>query len=234
MIVRAEKTRKSSATPARQDEWTRLASDVANSAEGPERTRAFLRLAAMATRDVPELARHRDSLLALMRSAVAGEALVEELAGEPRALTDEVELPGFTPSDLLAEAGLRGQVRARVLDEELMTASAVAALVGSKSKNARQYANRLRLSSRLLAVPHRNQYLYPAFQLDLERGRVRPVVERVNGVLCAAEDPWGVASWWLSPNGRLDGVSPASLLGDVDAEGRLVDAATALAEDDAA
>lgn len=50
----------------------------------------------------------------------------------------------------------------------------------------------------------------PAFQIDLERGRVRPVVAEANAILGAGADPWGCASWWLSESGWLaEAMSPA-------------------------
>jgi hypothetical protein len=54
----------------------------------------------------------------------------------------------------------------------------------------------------------------PAFQFDAQ-GRPVPVVLEINALLDAADDPWGVADWWLGANAWLDGV-PADLLGRVD------------------
>jgi hypothetical protein len=50
----------------------------------------------------------------------------------------------------------------------------------------------------------------PSFQFDLDR-RPREVVVAVNEVLEAAEDPWGVACWWIYPHARL-GTAPVDLL----------------------
>jgi hypothetical protein len=67
----------------------------------------------------------------------------------------------------------------------------------------------------------------PEFQFD---GRDQPyqVVIRVNRVLDAEHDPWGVADWWLSSNVWL-GDRPAELLGSVH-DDDLVAAATAAVE----
>jgi hypothetical protein len=54
----------------------------------------------------------------------------------------------------------------------------------------------------------------PAFQFGPD-GRPIPVVLTINRMLEAAEDPWGVADWWLGKNAWLDG-SPADLLGHID------------------
>ncbi len=52
----------------------------------------------------------------------------------------------------------------------------------------------------------------------LARGQeIHPEVAKVNEVLDAASDPWGVASWWLSVNARL-GSRPMDLVGTGEAE----------------
>ncbi|WP_159074391.1 DUF3168 domain-containing protein [Streptomyces dioscori] len=69
----------------------------------------------------------------------------------------------------------------------------------------------------------------PAFQFDGE-GRPLPVVLRVNELLGAAHDPWGVADWWLGANLWL-GAAPASLL-RTNANAQLLAAAGAVGEGD--
>jgi hypothetical protein len=67
----------------------------------------------------------------------------------------------------------------------------------------------------------------PRFQFDPTE-RPIPLVLRINHLLDAETDPWGVSDWWLSPNPWLCGV-PAELLGratDID----LVAAAVAAVE----
>lgn len=51
----------------------------------------------------------------------------------------------------------------------------------------------------------------PRFQFA-GSGRPHDVVLRVNELLDAAHDPWGAASWWVSPHARLDG-APVRLIG---------------------
>lgn len=68
-------------------------------------------------------------------------------------------------------------------------------------------------ASALIALPdERDRVFYPAFQVDPKKHRIHPEVEKVNVILGAAGDPWGVASWWLSPHARI-GAPPMSLLG---------------------
>ncbi len=45
----------------------------------------------------------------------------------------------------------------------------------------------------------------PSFQFD-DGGAVLRAVAEVNEMLGARDDPWGVASWWLSPNTALHGI----------------------------
>jgi hypothetical protein len=49
---------------------------------------------------------------------------------------------------------------------------------------------------------------WPAFQF----GPHRKLIRRINGILDAADDPWGAADWWLGEHAGLAGV-PAELLG---------------------
>jgi len=70
---------------------------------------------------------------------------------------------------------------------------------------------------------------YPAFQFD-QTGRPIEVVVRINSLLGAYDDPWGVVDWWLAPNIWL-GAAPVDLLGEPDEE-TLVAAANAVSRRD--
>lgn len=110
---------------------------------------------------------------------------------------------------------LGGRVRQNIRDvwkEELLTSSEAARQLGSEADNPRELARRLREKSVLLGIPGRRGYVYPSFQIDRDRRRVHPEVEAVNRLLDSAGDPWGVASWWVSPSGQL-GVRPVDLVG---------------------
>jgi len=54
----------------------------------------------------------------------------------------------------------------------------------------------------------------PAFQFGRD-GHPIPVVDAINRMLGAADDPWGAADWWLGQNAWLD-ATPAELVGLVD------------------
>ncbi len=214
--------------------WREMLSLLAEATDEEERERLFAMFVAEYARTLPSMGRHWSSLVSLLRSVQLTEDLTEKLAGDPRLVVDEVELPRFDDAAVLAESALRAGIRSRVYETELLTAAAVSRLLGSTSKNPRQLANRWRSAGRLLGVPHRNQYLYPAFQIDAEHVRLHEAAEEVNVLLCAQDDPWGVASWWLAPNGRLGGAAPADLIGDEDREADVVEIARSIAHDDVA
>jgi hypothetical protein len=142
----------------------------------------------------------------LVRAVVASEQMVADLAGGPQRLrrADEV----------LQQARLRGEAMRNVLEQELVNAEDAGRLLGSDAaSNRRQYANKQREAGALLAVPHKNRYLYPVFQFDPTRRTIHAVVCRVNELLDARHDPWGVASWWSTPRESLKGRRPADLVG---------------------
>lgn len=58
------------------------------------------------------------------------------------------------------------------------------------------------------------QVSLPRFQFT-RAGEPKPLVLRINELLGADTDPWGVADWWLCPNIWLAG-TPAELLGTLD------------------
>lgn len=65
---------------------------------------------------------------------------------------------------------------------------------------------------------------WPAFQFGPD-GAPLDLVRTINQILGVADDPWGVADWWLGPNSWLPS-APAQLIGRVDAQ-ELIDAARA-------
>jgi hypothetical protein len=62
----------------------------------------------------------------------------------------------------------------------------------------------------VVVVPSAKQFVAPSFQFGPD-GKVLPTVAEVNRILDADDDPWGVASWWLSPHAALHGI-PADQL----------------------
>jgi hypothetical protein len=62
----------------------------------------------------------------------------------------------------------------------------------------------------LLVLEREGHEYAPAFQFDPE-GRVLAAAAIVNEILDARDDPWGAASWWLTPHATLGGI-PADLV----------------------
>lgn len=128
-----------------------------------------------------------------------------QMAGEPRCVIDAVEQQAMTQARLLGEA----------IDTIWQTAmfepKDAAVALGAKASN-REKVRTHRERSWLLGLPRDRRYLYPAFQFDPLRRNVFPEVRTVNELLGAADDPWGVASWWVSSNARID-TAPLELVG---------------------
>lgn len=177
---------------------------------------------------LPHLGAFHEEVTTLLRSGLARGGVTASIAGEPRRVLTEDDV--MTPDELLSEARIAGESRREVLREEMLDAAAVSRLLGSRSENLRQYANALRRRGDLIGIPHRNRYLYPAFQIDVDARRIDPLVQTINRLLGADEDPWGVASWWLSPNERLEGETPRDALSRPRQRGRLPAIAEALVE----
>jgi hypothetical protein len=86
----------------------------------------------------------------------------------------------------------------------------VARILAPTSKATRSVAQKRRKAGELIGLPigARPNYRYPAFQLDAERHKIHDVVRHANRRLHVEKDPYGAASWWLTPTELLDGTSP--------------------------
>ena len=74
-------------------------------------------------------------------------------------------------------------------------------VLAPRAGESRTLVKKLRDEGVLLGLPlgRRPDYHYPAFQFDTVHHRVWPIVAYANRRLGAAEDPWGVTSWWRTP-----------------------------------
>lgn len=157
----------------------------------------------------------RPSIEGLMRAAQLAPVVEAALLGDVASRAIGLDRLG---DDLVARARITGEAkRSLVTDDKLLTGAAVSELLGSRSENPRQYANRLRQAGDVLAIPSANQYVYPAFQFDVRRKTVYPEIAMVGRLLDAVNDPWGVLSWWQSPNARIGDRRPRELLGTPEA-----------------
>jgi len=162
----------------------------------------------------------------LVRSLLAWEAksgaVSASLEDDPRTVLGPEDLAGE------AEARLRGKAIGRIWQEKMLDSAAASVALGAEPTDPQPVAS-LRRRSALLGLRHDRDDLFPAFQFDLSKRRLHPEVEAANRALGAERDPWGVASWWISPNQRLDGDRPMDLVG-TDRSRDLMPAASALLE----
>ena len=159
-----------------------------------------------------EIASHHPGLrgqTVRLRSLLAWRAswgkMAQEMAGDPRQLITTAELH----EELRARIG--SEAISSIWQEKLLEPRQVAVALGAREGN-REKVRSLRERSHLLGLPRDRGFLYPAFQIDVQRREVHPEVREVNLALGAADDPWGVASWWVSANDRL-GTRPMNLVG---------------------
>lgn len=166
-----------------------------------------LRLAATVASQHPRLEgkeRRLETLLATMSSA---SAVTEAMGGGPRHVVD---LEALAESEL-QQAQIGGEAAAVVWSLPMLESSAAAAALGAKRTN-RERVRQFRERSWLLGLPRDHTFLYPRFQFDRRRRDVFAEVREVNQILGSGRDPWGVASWWVSPNERL-GDAPITFVG---------------------
>jgi hypothetical protein len=187
--------------------------ELLRSAKTPEsQLSALVEFASRLGAALPPVSAAMPGVVALLRAAIAEPEFIEAMTGEAASVIDVADLPLMTADDFAVEAVATAGARNRVLEQQMLTATAVSQLLASGSTNMRQYANRLRAKGDLVAVPSRNRYLYPAFQIDAERRSIRQPVADVNRLLDAAHDPWGASAWWIQPSEYLAGASPAEEL----------------------
>ncbi len=176
----------------------------------------------------------RDIRKLLMLDLPSGSALRDQLSRERRA-TATVSLPD---TDLLSAArallesvvwsylSAESAELARAARRRLLAAPARGAeRLTAKTARDPARAGLIRLKG------HGGTSCFPDFQFDPVTGEPRPVVQEINRMLQAEEDPWGAADWWLAGNVWLHG-TPADLIGEVP-DKVLLDAARALVEEGA-
>lgn len=144
----------------------------------------------------------------ILRSRIAAENVRATFSSET---LDEDLDDSLSADDVLRIGRVRGQAEAAILETPMLTAAEVGRVLGSKSKNPREFARGLRERGDVVALRSGSRYLFPAFQFCEARHEVWPIAAEVNRALGAHDDPWGVASFWLTRDGYLDS-SPADLV----------------------
>ena len=147
--------------------------------------------------------------------------LVRQVGGEPRRVLDDVA------QVVVTQSMLKGEAIQTIWQQPMLEPKDAAVALGARATN-REKVRQYRERSWLLGLPVGRGYLYPAFQFDAERRDLFPEVRSVNERLDAADDSWGVASWWVSRHARL-GERPVELVG-TDRADDLVAVAAAVTE----
>jgi hypothetical protein len=120
-----------------------------------------------------------------------------------------------TPAAVL-QARRNAEARNAVLEEfGALRSHQVADLAGSRASNRAALATRWRAENRVVAVPVRDELLYPGFQFTAE-GRPHPAIKLALDWL--RSDPhttdWQAALWFATPTSWLGGRRPVDTLDD--------------------
>lgn len=123
--------------------------------------------------------------------------------------------PHPSPSSVVKKA--QAEIHAQeMLDLVEVAAILFAARTPAATERVRKQFVELTRSGALIALRRGKRVVYPAFQIDRQKRNIYPEVKQVNELLGAADDPWGVASWWMSPHAGL-GAPPMTLVGTSEA-----------------
>ncbi len=92
----------------------------------------------------------------------------------------------------------------------VVDATEVDRMLAPTAASTRSVAQKRRAAGDLIGLPvgTRPNYLYPVFQIDTCQHKIHDVVGHANRRLYVDKDPYGAASWWLTPGDLLDGNSP--------------------------
>jgi hypothetical protein len=126
-------------------------------------------------------------------------------------------MPDQVMSRPMAEQAQRNaELRTRALEEiEMLDSDGVATVLGSHARNRAAAASRLARSGQVVFVDHGGRRLFPAFQFDLDAGRLRPETVRIVEALAEREvRGWAALLWLTRPNGWLAGARPVDLLAE--------------------
>jgi len=188
-------------------------------------------------RSAPGIELDADNVISLVLSLIASDEALAPAVNDVEVLLSAVRGAGSAPSRdirlsdraaaLLENMRIEQAAREAVLREGVADADQVGQWLGGSGNAIRDKASKARRAGKLLGLDVSGRTKYPIFQIDPAQARIRPGVAEANAQLNAKADPWGVASWWLSPSGWLaDGRRPADLAiaGDRELLQRLVDA----------
>lgn len=110
----------------------------------------------------------------------------------------------------VTEGDRRRSVKELVLDGEYVSTDELLDSLGGVP--TRVSIARMRAQGALVAVKvARRGYLYPKFQVDVTRGRIDPVVARINKALTQKFGNDDAIRWWLTARTRSSAMTPSVL-----------------------
>ncbi len=147
--------------------------------------------------------------LSAFRNLVAHGRAVDRLVDA--LMPENIVVP--TPAAVL-QARRNAEARSALLNEfGALRSHEVADLAESRASNRAALANRWRAENRLVAVPVRDELLYPGFQFNAE-GKPKPVIGATIDWL--RSDPhitdWQIALWFATPTSWLGSRRPVDVL----------------------
>lgn len=132
-----------------------------------------------------------------------------------RELVDAL-VPEVPPAKaLLIQARMTAQARTAVLEESgaWLTGPQIARLAGFSESNPSAQPSRWKRSGAIFSLSHQGCDYFPAYALNEDDGwRPRPAMADVLRVFGQVKDGWGLAYWFASINGFLDGRRPQDVL----------------------
>ncbi|MGN5236376.1 hypothetical protein [Rhodococcus sp. SJ-3] len=139
---------------------------------------------------------------------------------------DDPILELIESDDILDEKTVLGDAVEHILSFPHLSAKEVANQYNKNWTNPSDALRKLSAKGEVIGLKRAGKFRYPEFQFS-QSDEANQVARKGNVDLGARDDPWGVASWWLSPNPSAeDRKSPAQLLneGSLDAVRALLDA----------
>jgi hypothetical protein len=125
---------------------------------------------------------------------------------------DDPILELIESDDILDEKTVLSDAVERILSFPHLSAKEVADHYDKNWANPSDALRKLSAKGEVIGLKRAGKFRYPEFQFSLP-GEATQVVRETNVALGARDDPWGVASWWLSPNPSTeDRKSPVQLL----------------------
>lgn len=144
-----------------------------------------------------------------------------ELGPDASMLGSEDTVAVYPAPDEMSRRQILTEVRKNILSEPYFERSDVEFLLGGLI--GATTIEELIADGTLLAYADHGDHLFPTFQFDFQTHRPLKVVSRINIILEAPDDGWGVTAWWIQPHAMMPNhTAPKELLGDRNFDSSLV------------